>query len=172
MSRKLSGRPSRFSWLTLLGKFEILADRCSQGPTDPRLSTGKRGILGEAVRILVSAFGRWLWYRKGQNQRPSEQVYWGLVRHQHNTPAVRQGQYDPWRDSTVSSDFRPGGPLQSTANLPVKVLPGGVHCSDLYAQNSAANPSLKLVVDDEVAILSRWVAEYYTINKTAMPGAG
>ena len=82
------------------------------------------------------------------------------------------GQYDPWRDSTVSSDFRPGGPLQSTANLPVKVLPGGVHCSDLYAQNSAANPSLKLVVDDEVAILSRWVAEYYTINKTAMPGAG
>ncbi len=34
------------------------------------------------------------------------------------------GQYDPWRDSTVSSINRPGGPLQSTSEVPVYVVPG------------------------------------------------
>ncbi|KAL1850398.1 hypothetical protein VTK73DRAFT_9690 [Phialemonium thermophilum] len=71
------------------------------------------------------------------------------------------GQYDPWRDATVSSTFRPGGPRQSTPELPVRLVEGGVHCSDFYGQNWAVNPALKALVDDEVANMKRWVDEFY-----------
>lgn len=74
---------------------------------------------------------------------------------------LTNGGSDPWRDSTVSSDFRPGGPLQSTPELPVRVIPGGIHCSDLYGQNWAVNPELKALVDDEVANMREWVNEFY-----------
>ncbi len=79
------------------------------------------------------------------------------------------GQHDPWRDSTMSSINRPGGPLQSTTEVPVKVIPGGTHCSDLYGQNWAVNPELKSMVDEEIAILSGWVDDYYTLNNKARP---
>lgn len=74
---------------------------------------------------------------------------------------LTNGGLDPWRDSTVSSDFRPGGPLQSTPELPVRVVTGGIHCSDLYGQNWAVNAELQALVDDEVANMKEWVEEFY-----------
>jgi hypothetical protein len=71
------------------------------------------------------------------------------------------GQLDPWRDSTVSSIFRPGGPLESTEELPVRVIPGGIHCSDLYGQNWEVNPESKAIADAEVENMKKWVAEFY-----------
>jgi hypothetical protein len=71
------------------------------------------------------------------------------------------GQWDPWRDSTVSSDFRPGGPLQSTPQAPVEIIPGGIHCSDMIAGNGAVNAGVQKVIDTEVAIMKGWVTEYY-----------
>ncbi|KAI9927094.1 hypothetical protein MW887_003477 [Aspergillus wentii] len=71
------------------------------------------------------------------------------------------GQYDPWRDSGVSSAFRPGGPLVSTPNEPVQIIPGGFHCSDLYIKDATANAGVKKVVDTEVAQIKAWVDEYY-----------
>lgn len=71
------------------------------------------------------------------------------------------GGLDPWRDATVSSKFRPGGPKESTPELPVRVIPGGVHCSDLYGQNWAVNAELKSIVDEEVANMQEWVNEFY-----------
>ncbi|KAK3935105.1 peptidase S28 [Diplogelasinospora grovesii] len=71
------------------------------------------------------------------------------------------GGLDPWRDATVSSEFRPGGPLQSTPELPVRVIPGGIHCSDYYGQNWAVNPGLQQIVNDEVANMKQWVNEFY-----------
>jgi Serine carboxypeptidase S28 len=77
------------------------------------------------------------------------------------------GQLDPWRDATVSSISRPGGPLQSTARLPVSLVTGGTHCSDLYGQNWAANAELATLVTKEVATMKAWVDDYYTKkNKT------
>ena len=70
-------------------------------------------------------------------------------------------QYDPWRDSGVSSTFRPGGQLVSTANEPVQIIPGGFHCSDLYMADYYANAGVRKVVDNEVAQIKKWVAEYY-----------
>jgi hypothetical protein len=74
---------------------------------------------------------------------------------------MTNGDKDPWRDATLSSKFRPGGPKESTPEMPIRVVPGGVHCSDLYGQNWAVNPELKAIVDDEVANMQRWVNEFY-----------
>lgn len=70
------------------------------------------------------------------------------------------GQYDPWKDATVSSDFEPGGPLQSTSEAPVMVIPDGIHCSDLIAQNGAVNDGVQDVIDAEVKQIKAWVAEW------------
>lgn len=80
------------------------------------------------------------------------------------------GELDPWRDATLSSKFRPGGPVKSTENLPVRVIPGGIHCSDLYGQNWAVNPGVKKIVDEEVENMKKWVAEFYTLHNKTRPG--
>lgn len=77
------------------------------------------------------------------------------------------GQLDPWRDATVSSDFRPGGPLASTAENPVFVIPGGIHCSDLITKNAVANAGVQAVVDAEVAQVKSWIAQF---PKEGFPG--
>lgn len=71
------------------------------------------------------------------------------------------GQFDPWKDATVSSEFRPGGPLESTAEAPVYVIPSGIHCSDLLAQNGVVNSGVQKVIDAEIAQIAQWVSEYY-----------
>ncbi|KAJ5235467.1 uncharacterized protein N7469_004635 [Penicillium citrinum] len=71
------------------------------------------------------------------------------------------GQFDPWRDSGVSSIYRPGGPLQSTSSAPINVIPGGFHCSDLLLRNGAANKGVQDIIDAEVAQIKTWVQEFY-----------
>ncbi len=70
------------------------------------------------------------------------------------------GEFDPWKDATVSSAFRPGGPLQSTPEAPVFIVPGGIHCSDLLARNGIANAGVQKVIDDVIATVKGWVAEF------------
>ena len=70
------------------------------------------------------------------------------------------GEFDPWRSTSVSSNFRPGGPLQSTPEAPVEMLPGAFHCSDLRLSNADANPGIREVVDREIAQIVKWVGEY------------
>ncbi|OAA33206.1 Peptidase S28 [Moelleriella libera RCEF 2490] len=71
------------------------------------------------------------------------------------------GEYDPWRTATVSSDFRPGGPFRGDKDRPVMVIPKASHCSDLIMKNAAANEGVRKVVDAEVAKMKEWVAEFY-----------
>lgn len=89
-------------------------------------------------------------YTKGWNPRPSKRLLYV------------NGQFDPWKTAGVSSEYRPGGPLQSTPEVPVLVIPGGFHCSDLRLTNAAANAGVKDVVDKSVAILKGWAREFYT----------
>jgi len=70
------------------------------------------------------------------------------------------GGYDPWREAGVSADFRPGGPLQSSAQVPVAVVPGGFHTSDLITQNGVVNAGCKAVQERLLDQLAAWVAEY------------
>lgn len=70
------------------------------------------------------------------------------------------GQFDPWRTSGVSSEFRPGGPLASTPKAPVQIIPGGFHCSDLIARNGLVNDGVQTVIDNEIKQIVEWVKEY------------
>ena len=84
---------------------------------------------------------------------------WNLV----NTTRLiwTNGEFDPWRTSGVSSQFRPGGGLASTPQHPVQIIPGGFHCSDLRLLNGAVNAGVQNVIDNEVAQIVAWVKEYY-----------
>ncbi len=83
------------------------------------------------------------------------------------------GQYDPWRDATMSSIFRPGGPVQAgDEKLPVRLVKGGTHCSDLYGLNWDANEGVKELAMDAAGQMQQWVGEWYDQKKVARPWAG
>lgn len=71
------------------------------------------------------------------------------------------GELDPWRPATVSADRRPGGPLKSTDEAPVFVLPKAAHCNDLILKNGEANPEVKKIITAEVEKMKQWVQEFY-----------
>ncbi|KAK6084908.1 serine carboxypeptidase S28 [Seiridium cupressi] len=81
------------------------------------------------------------------------------------------GEFDPWRSASVSSTFRPGGPLNSTADVPVILINGSRHCTDLSKKN-AINPAIAAAQDAEISQISDWVAEFYAQNKTDSNGDG
>lgn len=70
------------------------------------------------------------------------------------------GGYDPWREAGVSSDLRTGGPLKSTEQVPVKIVPGGFHTSDLVTENGVVNGGCKKVIDAAVSQMVQWNAQY------------
>jgi len=70
------------------------------------------------------------------------------------------GEFDPWREASVSSDIRPGGRLESTEQVPLEMVPGGFHVSDLTTQNGVVNAGVKAVQDRVVAQLAAWVNEW------------
>ena len=61
------------------------------------------------------------------------------------------GQFDPWRSATVSSDYRPSGPLASTAETPIFIVEGGVHVPDLIINPNS--PDQVSVVEQEIAVV-------------------
>lgn len=79
------------------------------------------------------------------------------------------GEADPWRDATLSSKFRPGGPVKSTEQLPIRLVKGGQHCSDLYGQNWDVNDDLKKLVEDVLENMKKWVGEFYEEKGTTKP---
>jgi hypothetical protein len=70
------------------------------------------------------------------------------------------GDYDPWREAGVSSDFRPGGKLANSTRNPVVIVPGGFHTSDLVTQNARVNAGAKAAIDEAVGIMVNWVGEF------------
>ena len=88
-------------------------------------------------------------------------TYTGGWDHVNTTRLIwANGEFDPWKDATVSSDFRPGGPLKSTHEAPVNVIPGGIHCSDLILRNGQANAGVMKVINNEIEVIKGWVKEY------------
>ena len=102
---------------------------------------------------------------KGKDEQDVN-AYTGGWLHVNTTRLIwANGQFDPWLDATVSSTFRPGGPLVSTPQAPVNVIPGGIHCSDLIIGNGQVNAGVKAVIDNEVSVIKGWVADYYNQKK-------
>lgn len=79
------------------------------------------------------------------------------------------GEFDPWRSASVSSPFRPGGPLNSTAEVPVILINGSRHCNDLSKKN-AVNPAIAAAQDAEIKQISDWVEEFYAQNASNTGG--
>ncbi|KAK0617504.1 serine carboxypeptidase S28-domain-containing protein [Immersiella caudata] len=73
------------------------------------------------------------------------------------------GELDPWREATLSARGRPGGPVtgSSEEGVSVRLVKGGMHCSDMYAQNWEANEEVKRLMEEEVEEMKRWVGEFY-----------
>ncbi|OKL62721.1 hypothetical protein UA08_01895 [Talaromyces atroroseus] len=71
-----------------------------------------------------------------------------------------QGQYDPWREETVSSDFRPGGPLTSSEPNPIFIMANASHCYDLLYSNAEGNAGIMEVVQQELKQMRTWVEEF------------
>ncbi|KAK0665427.1 putative serine protease [Cercophora samala] len=76
------------------------------------------------------------------------------------------GEHDPWRDATLSSKFRPGGPVTEVEKdgLQVRLVKGGTHCSDLVGLNWKANDDLEELVDGVVDQLTWWIGRYYDVG--------
>ncbi|VUC33014.1 unnamed protein product [Clonostachys rosea] len=77
------------------------------------------------------------------------------------------GQFDPWRDATLSSVDRPGGPMQSTPEHPIRVIPGAMHCSEYYKNNWDVNEETKNIAYEEVETLKQWIDEFYEAKQKA-----
>ncbi|PHH79007.1 hypothetical protein CDD80_5860 [Ophiocordyceps camponoti-rufipedis] len=71
------------------------------------------------------------------------------------------GEFDPWRPATVSAERRPGGPLESTSEAPVWVVPGASHCSELPVMNGRVNEGARVAIQGVVRQMKTWVDEFY-----------
>jgi hypothetical protein len=70
-------------------------------------------------------------------------------------------ELDPWRSASVSSELRPRGPLQNTAEAPIFLIPGARHCNDLIAKNGLFNADVNATQVAEIAQMKIWIADYY-----------
>jgi hypothetical protein len=70
------------------------------------------------------------------------------------------GDRDPWEAVTISSKYRPSGPLQSSPSIPVISLPGGFHTSDLVALNGEVNLEVHVAIERIIQQMVVWVNEW------------
>ena len=61
----------------------------------------------------------------------------------------------------MSSEFRPGGPLQSTPEVPVLVVSGGNHVPDSLMSDARLDPATGKVVKQAIEQIKVWVDEWY-----------
>ncbi|KAK3995696.1 putative serine protease EDA2 [Cladorrhinum sp. PSN332] len=80
------------------------------------------------------------------------------------------GEFDPWRSASISSDFRDDGPFQSTAKQPVFVIKGGRHCSDLDAYSGERVQEIGRVQRQAVSQMVKWVKEFYDVEERRQAG--
>jgi len=67
------------------------------------------------------------------------------------------GEFDPWRSATLSSDFRPGGALNSSDSVPIFVVENGVHCPELVIGEVAEALPL---YDGMINIMGGWLSDW------------
>lgn len=67
------------------------------------------------------------------------------------------GEFDPWRSATLSSDYRPGGPVNTT-DAPVYVVKGGVHTPELFIDEE--DPYTWPVAEAAIKQMGIWLDEW------------
>lgn len=72
---------------------------------------------------------------------------------------VVNGQYDPWRSVSLSSDWAPG--FTDTATQKITVVAGGHHCWDFDAENADYDPDVDRVITLGISTVKTWVLDWY-----------
>ncbi|CAK5268823.1 unnamed protein product [Mycena citricolor] len=71
------------------------------------------------------------------------------------------GEFDPWRSGTVSS-LLPNAPARkSTEMQPILLVKTGVHCWDMITSTAMANPNTRVVFNEVVATMVKWMDEWH-----------
>jgi hypothetical protein len=81
----------------------------------------------------------------------------------HDLPYNRE--FDPWRAASVSSVFRPGGPMRSSREAPVYLIRGAHHCTDLNTRNGEVNEDVRRAQLRGIAQMVEWVGDFYDLKK-------
>ncbi|KAF9881706.1 hypothetical protein CkaCkLH20_00852 [Colletotrichum karsti] len=67
------------------------------------------------------------------------------------------GEFDPWKSATMSSDYRPGGPSKSTDKTPRMVVKGGTHVPDFDISEDKDHAS---VTKRQLEIMGKWLKNW------------
>ncbi|GAP82894.1 putative serine carboxypeptidase S28 [Rosellinia necatrix] len=67
------------------------------------------------------------------------------------------GEHDPWKSATVAADSRPGGPIESSDEIPSLIVEKGVHVPDLVLDGSEYQNA---VIEQAVAIMGGWLNDW------------
>ncbi|KAF2162460.1 hypothetical protein M409DRAFT_37398 [Zasmidium cellare ATCC 36951] len=152
----------QWTWILCNQPFGFWQDGAPEGRPSPvsRLSTPAYWIRQCGLYFPTGPQGQTYGINKGATQAEVN-AYTGGWEITNTTRLVyTNGEFDPWRSGSVSSTFRPGGPLASTPQVPINLIPGGVHCYDLLAASGQANAAIEQVQRAEVAQMMKWVAEW------------
>ncbi|KAK3300607.1 peptidase S28 [Chaetomium fimeti] len=101
---------------------------------------------GKTPASLNMATGGWL--------RNSTRVIW------------TGGEFDPWRATSMSSEVRPGGPLQSSDNVAAFIIKNAQHGDDAFTPRALANLGMKVnpevvkVQEQSIELIKLWVSQY------------
>lgn len=80
--------------------------------------------------------------------------------------AIYISEFDPWRATSMSSEARPGGPLQSSDNVAVFLIKNAEHANDAFTARALnnlkikVNPEVVKVQEQSVEIMKKWVGQY------------
>ncbi|KAL2143162.1 hypothetical protein VTI28DRAFT_309 [Corynascus sepedonium] len=86
----------------------------------------------------------------GWGERESKRVIW------------TSGEFDPWRATSMTSEVRPGGPLESSEDVAVFVIKNAEHADDSFTERGMANLNLKInpevvkVQEQSIEIMKKW----------------
>lgn len=68
------------------------------------------------------------------------------------------GEFDPWKSATVSSEFKPGGPLNGTDDIPVFIVPNGNHVPEMIIYQN--RPEQIAVVNQCLKVMDKWLKAF------------
>lgn len=74
-------------------------------------------------------------------------------------------EFDPWRETSMASENRPGGPLQSSGNVYSFVIKNASHADDAFTARGMqsmglpVNPEVVKVQEQAIEIVKKWVAQ-------------
>ncbi|KAI1264332.1 peptidase S28 [Xylariaceae sp. FL1019] len=149
----------QWNWMLCDAPFEYWQD----GAPENQRTLVSRLVTAEYWRSQCALWfpGKDFGFHKGKSAKSVNKYTGGWFETNTTRLMMTNGEWDPWRDSTLSSIYRPGGPLKSTEQLPVRVLKHGTHCSDLYGQNWAVNADANSTAWSEVLQMKGWIEEFY-----------